>query len=224
MTLPDVKDLKDRTYTIAGGCYMTKRMMDSFGCKNVDNLDDAEIVIFTGGADVSPSLYGQKRIQGTYCDPRRDEVEIKIFGRAGLRLKAGICRGGQFLNVMSGGTMWQDVDNHAIGGSHPLHYYHPSGAEQIINVTSTHHQMMRRSIPRSCLWGGAGLTTFKKDEGSRVGMPSKHLMDEEIIYYPETRSLCFQPHPEYNNATPECTELFAKCLARALAYNPPKEL
>jgi gamma-glutamyl-gamma-aminobutyrate hydrolase PuuD len=84
----------------------------------VPSAKEADLIQFTGGADVSPMLYGEPKHPRTYCDPNRDQHEANIFWNNIDKPKAGICRGGQFLNVMSGGSMWQDVDNHAIGGTH----------------------------------------------------------------------------------------------------------
>lgn len=213
-------ELKGRTFNIVGGDNLVLRMMEGFGCIPKPDIASSEIVIFTGGADVSPVMYGQTALPCTSTNPSRDKIEAQIFGQSGLRLKAGICRGGQFLNVVNGGSMWQDVDNH--GRSHTLRYYMKSGAEREVLVTSTHHQMMRRHIPKSILWAGAGETSFKSDCWTTQKMAMKHYMDEEIVYYPGTRSLCFQPHPEYGNA--DCRDLFGEALVRALEYNPPKEI
>lgn len=214
-----MKELQGRTFNIVGGDGATLRMMMHFGCVPKPDIASSEIVIFTGGSDVSPVMYGQDKHPTTSCNPSRDILETKIFGQTGMRLKAGICRGGQFLNVVNGGSMWQDVDNHC--RSHPLRYYMPSGAEREVTVTSTHHQMMRRLIPKSLLWAGAGETTYKEDGHHRQNMAIKHYMDEEIVYYPATRSLCFQPHPEYDNTA--CRDLFGEVLVRALDYNPPEK-
>ena len=51
----------------------------------------------------------------------------------------GICRGGQFLNVMSGGSMWQDVNNHT--KPHRVINYDTFNTYPFM-VSSTHHQMM----------------------------------------------------------------------------------
>jgi len=66
-------------------------------------------VVFTGGADVSPFMYGEKKLSVTCNDEHRDEQEKLFFERYTKVPKVGICRGGQFLNVMNGGKMWQHV-------------------------------------------------------------------------------------------------------------------
>lgn len=68
--------------------------------------------LFTGGPDVEPAFYGQKKEDfcGDIC-PERDNMEMKLFrlvfdlGKPIL----GICRGIQLMNVALGGTLYQDI-------------------------------------------------------------------------------------------------------------------
>ena len=68
--------------------------------------------IFTGGPDVDPVLYGQKKEDfcGEIC-AQRDEMELKLFQLAYDLDKPilGICRGIQLINVALGGTLYQDL-------------------------------------------------------------------------------------------------------------------
>ena len=68
--------------------------------------------IFTGGPDVDPALYGQKKED--FCgeiSAQRDEMELKLFRMAYdlHRPILGICRGIQLINVAMGGTLYQDL-------------------------------------------------------------------------------------------------------------------
>ena len=47
--------------------------------KLVDKVEDADIVLFTGGEDVDPSLYGCKKHPTTYSNLQRDLEEKAIF-------------------------------------------------------------------------------------------------------------------------------------------------
>lgn len=63
--------------------------------KIVDNVKKAELVVFTGGEDVHPSLYGDVLGKNTECNIERDKEEKKVFLEAKkLHIPMlGICRG-----------------------------------------------------------------------------------------------------------------------------------
>jgi gamma-glutamyl-gamma-aminobutyrate hydrolase PuuD len=167
-----------------------------FGWNVTDNLDGADLVQFTGGADVDPTLYGEYRHATTNCTPARDKREILIYHYCIFNDKkmAGICRGGQFLNVMCGGTLWQDVDGHR--GEHDATCLLKG---ERMKVSSTHHQMM---IPKK----GEGRVLME----ARAAKRKTHMRgvsevscfndapDVEAVLYKDLKALCFQPHPEYN--------------------------
>lgn len=180
------------------------RMFTDWGWEKAASLPVADLVVFTGGEDVTPFLYGEPRHPATYSNMRRDMNEVRIFKLlASDKPKVGICRGGQFLNVMCGGRLWQDVDNHATGFMHMMREV--SGAKRTLQVTSTHHQMM---IPKGNyeLLGVASESTEKANGSRTVKFTpdldgSKHTdawLDVEVVYYPEHNALCYQPHPEYS--------------------------
>lgn len=201
-------------YHIVGADNLIDQMMQELGHQGRERAKTADIIIYTGGADVDPSLYGEPRHPETGVNPRRDAAEREYFQTYHGALQVGICRGAQFLNVMNGGKLWQDVDRHAIHGAH-LCEIPWLGAGTFYRVTSTHHQMMRPTS-EGIIWGTARLSTHR-DTGTEFNRPTdfeKDGPDIEIVWYPKTRSLCFQPHPEYMNL--ECRELFAKCLEKAL--------
>lgn len=63
-------------------------------CKLVDSINDADIVLFTGGEDVDPSLYGCKKHPTTYSNIDRDIRERKMFKMIRPdQLAIGVCRG-----------------------------------------------------------------------------------------------------------------------------------
>lgn len=124
---------------IVGGCFLTNQLFIQNGWSSVTNIHEADLVVFTGGADVSPSLYNAPVHPTTHFDTNRDEREIQIFALCQELKKAtvGICRGGQFLNVMGGGEMYQNVSRH--GNAHNIVDLETG---EVIYVSSTHHQMM----------------------------------------------------------------------------------
>ena len=155
------------------------------------NLEEADLVCFQGGADVSPELYGEPNT-GSYNQWDIDFLSIVLYNNAkrlGIPM-VGICRGGQFLNVMAGGKMIQDYPGHAIAGTHEITLvdgYKWFGKPQ---VTSTHHQVMVPGRYQTLIgWGN--------DE-----------REAEIVSNDIDGSLSFQPHPEYVNKGHECQTLF----------------
>lgn len=104
----------------------------------VSDIKKADVVLFTGGEDVDPSLYGCKKFSNTYSNLDRDLEEKKIFESVdpNKQVCLGICRGSQFLCVMNGGILVQHCNEHAIGETHPI----DNGSVRY-EITSTHHQM-----------------------------------------------------------------------------------
>ena len=185
--------------------FMTKRMFMNRGWEVVYN-EEPDLIQFTGGSDVTPSLYGQDMHPQTLNNPERDEREVEIFKLYKGYPMAGICRGAQFLHVMNGGEMYQHVDNHAIQGTHPVFI-----DGKIVQCTSTHHQMMKYFIQSEVIGHSveAKNKEFMKD-GEIVTKWGGY--DLEIVLYPNT--LCFQPHPEYG--VEECEELYFNLLRSEL--------
>lgn len=69
-------------------------------------------ILFTGGHDVSPAVYGEERKDccGLPC-PSRDRMEGLILEKCLQDDKPllGICRGIQFINAYLGGSLYQDL-------------------------------------------------------------------------------------------------------------------
>lgn len=195
-----------RVFVVGGGFQYTKMFFDA-GFKGARNTEEADIICFTGGEDVTPDFYGQKPITETYFNEARDRTEAYIYGEA-LALKkpmVGICRGGQFLNVMNEGQMWQDVNNHAIRGGHNITDVRTG--EILRNMTSTHHQMMRPGKSAKVI-ATASLSTMRKDdrETHEKDQNDPFVDDTEVVWYQDSLVLCFQPHPEFGHG--ECRNYF----------------
>lgn len=188
---------------VIGGGYQYIKMFHDAGFKGASNIDDADILCFTGGHDVDPALYGEKPIPGTGFNRPRDDKEAFLYGYGLEKPKIGICRGAQFLNVMNGGKLWQDVDNHAIGGFHAVTDI--KTGEVIQGMTSTHHQQM---IPTAdaTLIACAELSLNKSSDGYELKREVPALDDAEVVWYDQSLSLCFQPHPEFNEGL--CQQYF----------------
>lgn len=166
--------------------------------KIVDSIEHADIVLFTGGEDVDPSLYNEKPHPKTYSNIDRDNREQKVFKEAKKLKKKmiGICRGSQFLCVMSGGKLVQHQENPNF--IHPI-YVHKYGE---IDITSTHHQaQFPYNLPYTdyMLVGYCHKpqsTIHLNGEGKELLPKGSYYQEAEIVIYKKTRCLCIQGHPE----------------------------
>jgi len=171
------------------------QMFKSLGFTTGMGYRDADMLCFTGGADVSPILYGEATHPRTFKDPSRDEREVSFYREAlemGIPM-VGICRGSQFLHVMNGGKLYQDVDNHADGKPH-IAKDRKSG--ETIIVTSTHHQMMRYNVYSHIVTTAERSKHKERVEGNRIIDDTNK--DLEVLWYDKSKCLCFQPHPEFD--------------------------
>jgi putative glutamine amidotransferase len=78
---------------------------------DVDVLDGLDGIIFTGGSDVDPQLYGEQRHPSVQVRPHRDRAELLLM-RAALAADLpllGICRGMQLMCVAYGGSLHQHL-------------------------------------------------------------------------------------------------------------------
>jgi len=126
---------------------LARNMSEYLDKKDYLDRNSPNLIFFDGGSDVTPSYYGELNLSSA-CNPERDAYEseiFKIYKNTDTKF-AGICRGSQFLNVMHGGSLWQDL---------PMHhtYYHEvinlgfSIFQEIFKVNSTHHQGVKVLAP-----------------------------------------------------------------------------
>lgn len=192
---------------IVGGGYDYAIMFDQLGYAPASSLEKADLVCFTGGADVSPGIYGDAAHPQTGNDPFRDQKEAHVFAECsflGIPM-VGICRGGQFLNVMSGGRMYQHVTAHC--GNHTITDLR-TGEELL--VSSTHHQMIMPA-PDALLVATAGILSIREWYDGVNHMKDVSDVGIEVVYYEEFKALCFQPHPEFKGY-PEMRKYFGNLL------------
>lgn len=184
-----------------------------------DHIAAVDLVVFTGGTDVDPALYGQgSHLTTSPPDVNRDKLEQEVYNYAvllGIPM-AGICRGAQFLCVMNGGELVQHVTNHEIHGTHSVT---TSEGEQI-EVTSTHHQMMNPYVlgaeESTLLAWTKGLSDRYEDEyGNDIHngkYPGGEFPEPEVVWWPRTRCLCAQYHPEYMDKDSDGWKYYQKLL------------
>lgn len=202
---------------IVNGNHEYTQMFKEHGWDITDDIEEAQLVQFTGGEDVTPSFYNELPHPYTSSSLDRDEEELIIFYRA-KELKipmAGICRGGQFLNVMNGGKLYQHVTKH--GGYHLITDMETGDS---VIATSTHHQMFRAGPDAQVLAVANQLGTkqYVDKQGNIVEVGKGQEDDLEALFYKDTQSLCFQPHPEFFGH-PELSQYYFYLLNRWIKWN-----
>jgi GMP synthase-like glutamine amidotransferase len=180
-----------------GRVFYDRGIITSNAYRLVETPEEVALVVFTGGEDVTPSLYGENKGCYTYCSPNRDEYEQKMFEIAKKHNIpcVGICRGSQFLCVMAGGRLAQDITGH--GRDHIM----LTNDDRRIFCTSTHHQMQvppKSAIPLA--WAEPRLSQHYLD-----GNDEEFEVDREyeVVYYPNINAIGIQGHHEYSFAGPD---------------------
>lgn len=184
-------------YILHGAFY--SGVVDMFkenGYQSVKTPKDADAIVFIGGGDVDPSLYGEKPIMETGgVDIKKDAFERSVFEAfKGKKPFIGICRGGQLLNVLNGGKLWQHVLGH--NSTHPALDLE---TKRVLRISSIHHQMMRPTKDAEIFLVASESSVFKaQDEIKYVMLKGQTQTHDDIegVFYPQTKSLCFQSHPE----------------------------
>ena len=186
-------------------------MFSSMGFKILANPANADVICFTGGHDVCPDFYGEDTHPYTSYNEHRDTYCKGLYeSYLGEKFFVGICRGSQFLNVMNGGSLYQHVNNHTMN-----HDVYDAEGNNCGSVSSTHHQMMMPTKKAELLLHAGNLATMREHTYSGQVDNSKH-PDTESVYYRDTKSFCFQPHPEFYNQGDNCYELFKKLFLQKL--------
>lgn len=104
-------------------------------------FDQSAGIIFFGGPDIQPEIYGEENIHSVVTDPERHLFELSfIFHLLGNPrnqnfvpfmkarsdyLLTGFCLGLQTINVAAGGSLWQDI---------PAQVYHKETFEEIVEI------------------------------------------------------------------------------------------
>lgn len=176
-------------------------------------------ILFTGGHDVTPEIYGEQAQKNVISCRKRDDMEKIVLEKAINTNKPllGICRGIQFINAALGGTLYQDLptqyktetDHHQkppydipvhtvnIVKDSPLHKCLQT---ETIEVNSYHHQAVKDLAP--------GLKIMAVSEDGLT----------EGIYMPEHPFLwAVQWHPEFSHKKDENSRLIFKAFVESTA-------
>lgn len=113
-------------------------------------------LVLQGGADVSPSSYGEEPVKSEWAGDRlRDVYEMELVHEFVEARKPvlGICRGAQLINVAFGGTLHQDIPSHRTDDyekhRHPIRFEPGSRLARLYagiqnaGVSSIHHQSIK---------------------------------------------------------------------------------
>ncbi len=174
------------------------------------------LIVFTGGADVNPKLYGEQQGAHTVTDINRDKKEERIyhsFNGSGVRM-LGICRGAQFITVMNGGKLIQHVENHK--KKHLISSKLESHIIANFEISSTHHQMMFPfNVPSSnwdlLAWSKVfNSNVYLNGANKDVKLPHGFLEPEIILF--SRGQMCIQGHPEHDDCPEETVTFITKLL------------
>ena len=157
-------------------------------------------ILFTGGHDVSPSLYGEEALSCVSCCEARDSMETIVLQKVIEKdiPNLGICRGIQFINAALGGTLYQDLPTqfssdtehhqmppydvpvHAVDIMRDTPLYQCLN-KSVIRVNSYHHQAVKKTA--------SALKPMAVSEDGLI----------EGLYMPDHRFLwAIQWHPEFS--------------------------
>lgn len=175
------------------------------GWSLVDSVEEADIVCLNGGADIATEIYEQTPYSSSIPQAmsHRDKVEVAMYNVAREQGKfiLGICRGAQLANCLNGGKLWQHVNNH-----HVSHLMYDKYTKERILTTSAHHQQMIPGPGADIIAVSSQSSLKVSDKGRMEFEPFKKKDEEgediEVLWYPRTRSLCIQGHPEFAPRTP----------------------
>lgn len=161
--------------------------------------------LFTGGQDVDPNLYNEKK--QPFCgeiSPVLDTLTKIVFEDAKFSDKAvlGICRGCQILNVLFGGTLYQDLNTQysSENGAHIEHHqnkpYDSTSHKVTLNQDSYLHKLLKKDVLDVNSIHHQGI----KDLG--MGLSVNAVSEDGIVEAIKANDYNFmlgvQWHPEYN--------------------------
>lgn len=144
-----------------------------------------------GGVDVDSALYNEPRNKYAQRPNKQQDIRDQIlFNDAVLNDKPiiGVCRGAQMLCILNGGSLYQHSEperqNHSLLTLDGILFD---------SATAGHHQVMNpRGVYTVYAWNPGHVEVWHDDE--------RHTSIKntaEVVYWPQTKSLGIQPHPEW---------------------------
>lgn len=189
-------------------------------CWKAKTPEEADLVVFVGGEDVNPALYGETAHELTRFSEEDDARDLAMYKRCyeqGIPM-LGICRGSQFLHVMNDGKLYQDVDEH--NGAHAI--WDVRNKIMLQDVSSVHHQMCIENTK-----GGMSILATSSKARNRWKNPTERVIgthaDIEAYFYRDSCCLGIQGHPEYKGYD-EFTRWTIQQIEDLVANNPDIKL
>jgi len=183
--------------------------------KLVDNVKEADIVLFTGGGDVHPSFYNRQVNPRTGADTpnngkylTRDEREWEAMTEAVEAKKPlwGTCRGLQLMCAFAGGDLIQHV-NHG-GWGHDITFYDGT----VVETNTIHHQMiypfekLKAKEDYYILANSLGLSNvYQGETNESLPMPTNDkgiVLEPEAAFFTKINGFGQQSHLEMQQGRP----------------------
>lgn len=193
----------------AGGCPVIIPIVEDIDTisRLIENIDG---IIFTGGSDLDPKLYGELPKNGLgSVNPIRDKHEMQlcreILFEASIPV-LGICRGLQLINVAAGGSLYQDLEeekvqsfNHTLFNYpkyHPTHQVSIEKGSRLYDIFETEKMMVNSFNHQAVKKVGEGIfASMKAEDGVVEGI---EIMGDRFVaavqWHPE---MMIEKHEEY---------------------------
>lgn len=185
----------------------------------VRSIEEADLVLLTGGQDVHPSFYDEPQGPAHGTDPAtssyltRDQQEILVITEAMALNKPmfGTCRGLQLLNVIAGGKLVQDMSHPS---RHDIQFYDGT----VVSTNSIHHQIVHPfNLPEEDYYivaNSLGLSKTHLDgKYKQMYLPvneSGILLEPECAFYPRINGFGQQSHLEMQSSDKPIVQITRK--------------
>ncbi len=149
-------------------------------------------LVLWGGTDINSSLYNKPRSKYAQNPDVVRDMKEEHYIRLAVKKEQpiiGVCRGAQLLCAINGGTLYQHsvpkTQNHSILTLDGILFD---------NVRAGHHQVMNPSGKFIVYgWNPSHVKIWHDDEHTEEIKNTA-----EVVWWPETKSLGIQPHPEWS--------------------------
>jgi putative glutamine amidotransferase len=182
--------------------------------RHSQNIEFIDALIVGGGDDIDPKYYEGETNNKDKIDIKRDQLEIDWIKKALKKTipLIGICRGAQLINVVSGGSLFQDIRTlrqHTYNrpGLLPTKQVQVSKGSLLASILNTRHLRVNSLHHQSIRMTGANLKV--------VGWDLDNIT--QAIESKEDNIIGLQWHPEYLIYLPSQFAIFrwlVKCTKR----------